>query len=46
MRRFPVSEAKEKLSAFQPETLAQAARIGGITPADITVIQVHLKKYY
>ncbi|MHC4370888.1 MAG: tRNA uridine-5-carboxymethylaminomethyl(34) synthesis enzyme MnmG [Planctomycetota bacterium] len=38
------SEAKEKLSAFQPETLAQASRISGITPADITVIQIHLKK--
>jgi tRNA U34 5-carboxymethylaminomethyl modifying enzyme MnmG/GidA len=32
------------LSKFRPETLAQAVRIGGITPADITVIQVHLKK--
>jgi tRNA uridine 5-carboxymethylaminomethyl modification enzyme len=37
-------EAKEKLSAFGPSTLAQAARISGITPADITVIQIHLKK--
>ena len=40
------SEAKEKLSAFKPVTLAQASRISGITPADITVIQVHLKKSY
>jgi tRNA uridine 5-carboxymethylaminomethyl modification enzyme len=38
------AEAKEKLSAFRPGTLAQAARISGITPADITVIQIHLKK--
>jgi tRNA uridine 5-carboxymethylaminomethyl modification enzyme len=38
------AEAKEKLSAFRPGTLAQATRISGITPADITVIQVHLKK--
>lgn len=37
-------EAREKLSAFRPWTLGQAARISGITPADITVIQVHLKK--
>ena len=37
-------EAKEKLSAFKPSTLAQASRISGITPADITVIQIHLKK--
>ena len=40
------AEAKEKLSAFTPGTLAQASRISGITPADITVIQIHLKKYY
>jgi len=40
------AEAKQKLSAFRPETLAQASRISGITPADITVIQIHLKKYY
>ena len=40
------AEAKEKLSAFMPATLAQAGRISGITPADIVVIQVHLKKYY
>jgi tRNA uridine 5-carboxymethylaminomethyl modification enzyme len=37
-------EAKEKLSAFGPGTLAQASRISGITPADITVIQIHMKK--
>jgi len=37
-------EAKEKLSAFRPSTLAQASRISGITPADITVLQIHLKK--
>lgn len=37
-------EAMEKLSAFKPATLGQAARISGITPADIVVLQVHLKK--
>jgi len=40
------AEAKEKLSAFRPETLAQAGRISGVTPADITVIQIHLKKQF
>jgi tRNA uridine 5-carboxymethylaminomethyl modification enzyme len=38
------AEAKEKLTAFKPSTLAQASRISGITPADVTVIQIHLKK--
>ena len=39
-------EAKEKLSAFQPATLGHASRISGITPADITVIQVYLRKHH
>jgi tRNA uridine 5-carboxymethylaminomethyl modification enzyme len=39
-------EAKEKLTLFRPQTLGQAGRISGITPADVTVIQIHLKKYY
>jgi len=38
------AEAKEKLSAFRPYTLGQAGRISGITPADIMVVQIHLKK--
>ena len=40
------AEARHKLSHFRPATLAQAARISGITPADITVIQIHMKKYH
>jgi tRNA uridine 5-carboxymethylaminomethyl modification enzyme len=38
------AEAKEKLTAFQPATLGHASRLSGITPADITVLQVYLKK--
>ncbi len=38
-------EAKEKLARFRPATLGQAGRIGGITPADLTVIQIYLKKH-
>lgn len=37
-------EARERLSASRPFTLGQAGRVGGITPADITVIQIYLKK--
>ncbi len=35
-------EAREKLLAIRPRSLGQALRISGITPADITVIAIHL----
>ncbi|MCY3998755.1 MAG: tRNA uridine-5-carboxymethylaminomethyl(34) synthesis enzyme MnmG, partial [Flavobacteriaceae bacterium] len=38
------NEAKEKLSAIRPQTLAQASRISGINPTDISVLMVHLAK--
>ncbi len=38
------AEAREKLSMHKPYTLGQASRIAGVTPADIVVIQIHLKK--
>lgn len=37
-------EAREKLSRARPINLGQASRLSGITPADITVLMVHLKK--
>jgi len=40
------AEARQKLTRFRPATLAQVSRISGITPADIIVIQIHLKKYH
>jgi tRNA uridine 5-carboxymethylaminomethyl modification enzyme len=40
------AEAKEKLKKFKPATLGQAGRIGGITPADIMIIQIHLRKQH
>ena len=37
-------EAKEKLDKIKPANLGQAARISGISPADIIVLMVHLRK--
>jgi tRNA uridine 5-carboxymethylaminomethyl modification enzyme len=37
-------ESREKLSAIRPRDLGQAARISGITPADIAILAVWLKK--
>jgi tRNA uridine 5-carboxymethylaminomethyl modification enzyme len=36
------AEAKEKLSAIAPRSLGQALRVSGITPADVTVLAIHL----
>ena len=38
------NEAQQKLNAHKPETLGQAARISGITPAAISLLLVHLKR--
>ncbi len=38
------NEVVEKLTAVQPRSLGQASRISGITPAAISVLQVHIKK--
>jgi len=37
-------EARQKLSAQRPVSLAQAARIPGVSPADVAVLMVWLKK--
>ena len=37
-------ESREKLSAIRPTDLGQAARISGVTPADIAILSVWLKK--
>jgi glucose-inhibited division protein A len=37
------SEVREKLERFKPDTLGQAARIQGVTPAAIAIISVMLK---
>jgi tRNA uridine 5-carboxymethylaminomethyl modification enzyme len=37
-------EARQKLTQFRPETIGQASRISGITPAAISLLMVHLKR--
>lgn len=37
-------EARQKLNQHKPETLGQASRISGITPATVSLLLVHLKR--
>jgi tRNA uridine 5-carboxymethylaminomethyl modification enzyme len=38
------NEGRQKLIAIQPRTLGQASRIPGVSPADVAVLLVHLRK--
>ncbi|MDT8420912.1 MAG: tRNA uridine-5-carboxymethylaminomethyl(34) synthesis enzyme MnmG [Desulfuromonadales bacterium] len=38
------NEVREKLIEVQPETLGQAGRIQGVTPAALAVLNIHLRK--
>ena len=40
------SEARQKLKEVHPETIAQAIRISGVNPSDISILSVYLKKEY
>jgi tRNA uridine 5-carboxymethylaminomethyl modification enzyme len=37
-------EVRQKLAAGKPETVGQAARLSGVTPAAISLLRVHLKR--
>ncbi|MGQ0709041.1 MAG: tRNA uridine-5-carboxymethylaminomethyl(34) synthesis enzyme MnmG [Rhodoferax sp.] len=37
-------EARQRLNKYRPETLGQASRLSGITPATISLLLIHLKK--
>ncbi len=38
------TEGKEKLKKYKPRSIAQASRIAGITPSDISILLVYLKR--
>ena len=40
------SEAKQKLESVRPKTIAQATRISGVNPSDISILMVYLRKNY
>ena len=40
------SEARQKLEEVRPKTIAQAIRISGVNPSDISILSVYLKKEY
>jgi len=37
-------EVQQKLNQHRPETVGQASRISGVTPAAISLLLVHLKR--
>ena len=40
------SEARQKLKEVRPTTIAQAIRISGVNPSDISILSIYLKREY
>lgn len=40
------TEARQRLEQHQPETIGQAGRISGITPATISILMIYMKRKY
>jgi tRNA uridine 5-carboxymethylaminomethyl modification enzyme len=38
------TEAVEKLKALKPLSIGQASRISGVSPSDVSILMVHMKK--
>jgi len=38
-------EVRQRLKAAHPETIGQASRISGVTPAAISLLLIHIKRY-
>ena len=38
------AEGKEKLNTIKPKSIGQASRISGVSPSDVSILMVHLRK--
>ena len=40
------SEARQKLTTIRPENIGQAGRISGVTPSDLGILTIWIRKHY